>query len=56
VVFLTGVGSLVLGLVLMVICNIVRPAFFRGQTLDKGTGILVPEDAPLEEIAPVPGA
>ncbi len=34
-VFLLGVGSLVLGLVLMGICQVKYPAFFRGETLPK---------------------
>lgn len=40
-VFVVGVGSLVLGLVLMVVWNRVAPAFFRGETMLRGTGDLV---------------
>jgi amino acid transporter len=42
-VFLTGIGALVLGLVLMVIYRFVNPPFFKGETLNKDTPILVPE-------------
>ena len=48
-IFLTGVGALLLGLVLMVITWIFMPAFFRGETLPKRTaeqmeGYVVPEE------------
>ena len=36
-IFLTGIGSLALGLVLMVLTWILMPAFFRGETLPKRT-------------------
>ncbi|HVQ86776.1 MAG TPA: APC family permease [Actinomycetes bacterium] len=36
-IFLTGVGSLALGVVLMIITWIAMPAFFRGETLPKRT-------------------
>jgi len=36
-VFVLGVGSVAIGLVLMIVWNIAAPAFFRGQTL-KGVG------------------
>lgn len=47
-IFLTGVGSLVLGLVIMVVARFAFPAFFRGETLPKLTaeeleGIEVPK-------------
>jgi len=42
-VFLTGIGALVLGIILMFVYQAVRPAFFRGETLNKETPILVPE-------------
>jgi amino acid transporter len=32
-----GVGTLLLGLILMVVYNLVRPDFFRGETLTMGT-------------------
>ena len=44
-VFLTGVGALLLGVVLMVIYRFVNPAFFKGQTLDRDTPVLVPDPA-----------
>jgi amino acid transporter len=36
-IFLTGIGALALGLVVMVITWVAMPAFFRGQTLPKRT-------------------
>jgi hypothetical protein len=42
-VFLTGIGALVLGLILMIVYRFVSPAFFKGETLNKETPILVPE-------------
>jgi amino acid transporter len=43
-VFLTGIGALVVGVVLMIVYRFVSPAFFKGKTLNKDTPILVPED------------
>ena len=43
-VFLTGAGALVLGVILMVIYRFVSPPFFKGQTLNRDTPVLVPED------------
>jgi len=43
-VFLLGIGSLVLGVLLMVAYNAVAPAYFRGQVLNASTPVLVPED------------
>jgi amino acid transporter len=40
-VFLTGIGALVFGLILMVIYRFVSPAFFKGETLNKDTPVLV---------------
>jgi amino acid transporter len=37
----TGVGSLVLGAVLMLIWRAIRPAYFRGEVLNKDTPIIV---------------
>ena len=45
-VFLTGAGALLLGVVLMVIYRIVAPPFFKGETLDRETPVLVPESEP----------
>jgi hypothetical protein len=43
-VFLTGIGSLVFGLILMVVYRVVSPPFFKGETLNKDTPILVPDN------------
>jgi hypothetical protein len=43
-IFLTGVGALVFGLVLMTIYRVVSPPFFRGETLNKDTQVLVPDN------------
>ena len=43
-VFLIDFMSLVLGLVLMFLYAAIRPPFFRGETLNKSTKTLVPED------------
>lgn len=48
-IFLTGVGALLLGVVLMIITWITMPAFFRGETLPKRTAeqmadYVVPEE------------
>ena len=40
-VFLLGVGSLLLGVVLMIITEILMPDYFRGRTLTKQTRPLV---------------
>ena len=40
-VFLLGVGSLVVGLVLMVVWNVVRPDYFRGETLPKRADLVL---------------
>ena len=42
-VFLTGVGAILLGLILMVVYRFVNPPFFKGQTLTRDTPVLVPE-------------
>ena len=36
-VFIIGIGALLLGVVLMIIWNMIAPAFFRGETLSKRT-------------------
>jgi amino acid transporter len=48
--FLTGVGALLLGVVLMEVYRHINPGFFRGETLNKDTPILVPE-LPPEQLA-----
>jgi amino acid transporter len=40
-VFVLGIGSLVLGVVLMYVWNAINPAYFRGETLTKATHQLV---------------
>jgi hypothetical protein len=40
-VFVLGIGSLLVGVVLMVVYNGVAPAFFRGETMRPGVGDLV---------------
>ncbi|WP_432564086.1 APC family permease [Kineococcus sp. SYSU DK003] len=42
-VFVIGVGMLALGIPLMLLCAVRLRAFFRGQTLDANTPILVPD-------------
>jgi hypothetical protein len=43
-VFLLDVGALVLGVVLMYIYSAFRPAYFRGEVLNRDTPTRVPED------------
>jgi hypothetical protein len=43
-IFLIGVGSLILGVVLMEVYRYISPAYFKGQTLNKDTAVLVPDD------------
>ncbi len=38
-VFLTGSGALLLGVVLMLVYRAIRPAFFRGETLNEGLDV-----------------
>jgi amino acid transporter len=42
-VFLTGIGSLVLGVILMFIYRAINPRFFKGETLNKDSELLVLE-------------
>jgi len=42
--FLLAAGSLVVGIVLMFVYEVVSPPFFRGEVLNAGTGTRVPED------------
>ncbi len=44
-VFLLGIGTFVLGLILMAIWRLRAPAFFRGETLTRETETLVPDIA-----------
>ena len=43
-VFLLGVGTFAIGIVLMFIWQAKAPAFFRGQTLNADTPTLVPDE------------
>jgi hypothetical protein len=43
-VFVMGIGSLLIGVVFMVLWNLRAPAFFRGETLHHDTPVLVPEE------------
>lgn len=43
-VFIVGVGSLAVGVVLMLVYSAIAPPFFRGQTLHKDTPVLVPDE------------
>ena len=54
--FVIGVGSLLLGVVLMVIWALFRESrpFFRGESLNRETPVLVPED-PSEYVRSVDG-
>jgi amino acid transporter len=42
-VFLTGVGALVVGVILMFVYRFINPPFFKGVTLNKDTPVLVEE-------------
>jgi amino acid transporter len=52
-VFLLGFGGLLLGVVLMIIWRIMRPAFFRGETLNRNSPTLVPDVGDAELAAAV---
>jgi amino acid transporter len=43
-VFLIGIGTFVIGLILMTIWRYVSPPFFRGETLNRYTATLVPDE------------
>jgi amino acid transporter len=55
-VFLTGIGSLLLGIILMVIYRYIAPAFFLGRTLSRDTAVYVTEDAALVGALRLPDA
>ena len=42
-VFVIGIGSLLVGVVLMLLWQLRQPAFFRGETLTTDTPVLVPD-------------
>ncbi len=45
--FLLGVGTFLVGVILMIIWRIVAPPFFRSETLNRDTPTLVPDDPTL---------
>ncbi len=45
--FLLGVGAFLVGVILMIIWRIIAPPFFRGETLNRDTPTLVPDDPTL---------
>ena len=45
--FLLGIGSLLIGLILMLVCMPIYRAFFSGQSLNRNTPVYVSEDGPL---------
>ena len=51
-IFLTGIGSLVLGVVLMVVTWIAMPSFFRGETLPKRSADPELDYRPVAELTP----
>jgi hypothetical protein len=44
-IFILGVGSMIVGVILMLIYRSIRPPFFRGEVLNANTPVLAPEDA-----------
>jgi amino acid transporter len=42
--FLLGVGTFVIGIVLMIVWRFVAPPFFKGETLNRATPTLVPDE------------
>jgi hypothetical protein len=52
-VFLLGFGSLLLGVVLMVIWRMFSPSFFKGETLNRDSPTLVPDVGDAELAAAV---
>jgi hypothetical protein len=46
--FTLDVGTLLVGVILMITMNVFRPAFFRGQTLTRNSPTLVTEDFGME--------
>jgi amino acid transporter len=52
--FLLGIGSLVLGLILMMISAARYRPFFRGETLNRDTPIFLADDAPISSLATLP--
>ena len=52
-VFLLGVGTFLIGVILMFVYRAIAPAFFRGETLNSDTPTLVRDDAPIEDVVPL---
>lgn len=50
-VFLIGIGTFLIGLILMFVWQAVAPAFFRGETLNRDTPTMVPDDGDLRDSA-----
>ena len=44
-IFILGVGSMIVGVILMLIWRALRPPFFLGEVLNANTPVLAPEDA-----------
>ncbi len=55
-IFILGVGSMIVGVILMLIYRALRPPFFLGEVLNANTPVLAPEDAavPTVDTAEVP--
>ncbi|MBE7189034.1 APC family permease [Jatrophihabitans endophyticus] len=54
-VFLLGVGTFLVGVILMFVWQAVSPTFFRGETLNSSTPTMVRDDAPIENVVPIGG-
>jgi hypothetical protein len=52
--FILGIGSLVLGIVLMAIASTTYRPFFRGETLNRDTPIFLADDAPISAAFTLP--
>jgi amino acid transporter len=50
-VFIIGIGTFLLGLVLMFVWRAIAPPFFRGETLNRHTQTMVPDDEPLAPVS-----
>ncbi len=53
--FILGIGSMVVGVLLMLLCTRVYRAFFRGETLNRSTPTFLPDDAVLTSDLAGPG-
>jgi len=52
--FVLGVGSFVIGLILMLVCTVAYRPFFRGETLNRDTPIYLAEDEPINAAFTLP--